>query len=509
MDLHNLKLKLDAHFPIIVIETHDEQRVQELLISAVKENSKLGTLRVWSASHGLDLRGQVSSSRWQVEGLEHNITSKQQQDDLTDPLNMLKAVKEYAKDNLILLPDFHSYLSNPMILRLVKEIAQQFYLNNTTLIFVSHQFSVPAEIERMCTHFELSMPSIKHIETLINEEARSWRVKNNEKVKGDRKAIDLLAKNLVGLTEADARRFIRTAIYNDGAITHDDLEQVMDSKYRMLSKGSAINYSFETIDFANIGGFSKLKSWLEIRKSFFLDPDEHHALDRPKGIMLIGVQGCGKSLAAKAVAGVWNIPLLQLDFGSLFNKYIGETERNLREALNSAEMLSPCVLWIDEIEKGLSGTGSDDTGTANRILGSLLTWMAEKKSRVFIVATANDINKLPPELLRKGRLDEIYFVDLPKVDARHAIFKVHLNKRNLDASLFDIEKLAELTNGFSGAEIEQAIVSAGYWAHSQNEPLSTHHIIKEIESTQPLSVVRAEDISALRNWAEDRTVSVN
>jgi SpoVK/Ycf46/Vps4 family AAA+-type ATPase len=209
------------------------------------------------------------------------------------------------------------------------------------------------------------------------------------------------------------------------------------------------------------------------------------------------------------VAGVWNVPLLQLDFGALFNKYIGETEKNLREALKSAEMLSPCVLWIDEIEKGISANGNDDTGTASRILGTLLTWMAENKSRVFVVATANDIEKLPPELLRKGRLDEIYFVDLPKADARETIFNIHLEKREQIVSNFDVVTLANASEGFAGAEIEQAIVSAGYWAHSQNEPLNTEHILKEINGTQPLSVVRAEAIDALRQWATGRTVNVD
>ncbi|KEA63690.1 Cell division protein FtsH [Marinobacterium lacunae] len=508
MDLHNLKLKLNDHFPIIVIETHDEQRVVDLLRTATAEDAKLGTLRIWSASEGVDLYRKPDVSKWQVEGLESAARSGAGSADMTDPQSMLKAVKELVKDSILLLPDFHTYLQDPVVLRLVKEIAQQYYVNNTMLVFVSHAFDVPAEIERMCIHLEISMPSTEQITELVKKEARIWALKTNEKLKGDSRAMDLLIRHLVGLTEADARRFIRSAIYDDGAITHSDIKAVMDAKYRMLSKGGAITYSFDLADFSEIGGFGRLKSWLEVRKPFFLGEVEGAAMDIPKGLMLIGVQGCGKSLAAKSIAGSWGVPLLKLDFGALFNKYIGETEKNLREALRAAEMLAPCVLWIDEIEKGISSGFGDDSGTAGRVLGTLLTWMAENSSRTFIVATANNIEQLPPELLRKGRLDEIYFVDLPDLSARRAIFSVHLAKREKDPQLFDLDQLAERSEGFAGAEIEQAIVSAGYWAHSQKEALATGHILRELENTQPLSVVRAESIAALRAWAAGRTVSV-
>ncbi|SEF61503.1 AAA family ATPase [Marinobacterium lutimaris] len=503
MDLHDLKLKLKDPFPIVVIETHDERRVVELLRRATFEDRSLGTLRIWSVAEGLDL-GLGDSSSWQLEGIE----TRSAEADLTDPLEMLKKVKEQLKNAVLLLPDFHHYLTNPAVLRLVKEIAQQYFVNHTVLVFVSHAFEVPAEIERMCTHFELSMPSVEEITALVRKEARAWSEASKEKLKGDTQAVDLLIRNLVGLTEADARRFIRSAIHDDGAITHSDIKAVMDAKYRMLSSGGAISYSFDLADFAQVGGFAKLKAWLELRKPFFLDAGKSNGFDLPKGVMLIGVQGCGKSLAAKAVAGVWGVPLLKLDFGALFNKYIGETEKNLREALKSAEMLEPCVLWMDEIEKGIN-SGQDESGTSSRVLGALLTWMAENRRRVFVVATANDIEKLPPELLRKGRLDEIYYVDLPDRNARQQIFAVHLEKRGQPVAEFALEKLAERAVDFSGAEIEQAIVSAGYWAHAQGEPLNTEHILREIDNTQPLAVVRAESVASLRHWAKGRTVSVD
>jgi SpoVK/Ycf46/Vps4 family AAA+-type ATPase len=255
-----------------------------------------------------------------------------------------------------------------------------------------------------------------------------------------------------------------------------------------------------------VGGLQKLKKWLLQRKPAFLAEAGASHLDAPKGILLIGVQGCGKSLAAKAGAGVFGVPLLRLDFGALYNKYHGETERNLRETLKTADVMTPCVLWIDEIEKGLAGRNSE-TGTSQRVLATFLTWLAEKKNRVFVVATANDISSLPPELVRKGRFDEIFFVDLPTREIRAEIISIHLAHRGQLPEQFDLDLLAEVSNGFSGAEIEQAIVSALYEAHAQRGALATEHVLAAIEGTRPLSVVMAENISTLRHWAAGRTVS--
>ena len=258
--------------------------------------------------------------------------------------------------------------------------------------------------------------------------------------------------------------------------------------------------------FAEVGGLERLKRWLGQRKDAFVAADA--MLDPPKGILLVGVQGGGKSLAAKAVAGLWQLPLLRLDFGTLYNKFFGETERNLRNSLRTAEAMAPCVLWVDEIEKAIA-SGDYDSGTSKRVLGTLLTWLAERDQPVFLVATANRIDALPPELIRKGRLDEIFFVDLPDAVVRSQIFDIHLRKRGQNVQAFNLDELARHSDGFSGAEIEQAVVAALYLAREQRRPLDIGHLLMELEQTRPLSVVMAEQLTALREWARHRTVAAN
>jgi SpoVK/Ycf46/Vps4 family AAA+-type ATPase len=278
----------------------------------------------------------------------------------------------------------------------------------------------------------------------------------------------------------------------------------MKAKYQLLNRGGVLSFEYETARMSDLAGFRNLKRWLEQRQAAFgaARPED---LDSPKGILLLGVQGCGKSLAAKATAGAFGIPLLRLDFGALYNKYHGETERNLRESLQTAEVLSPCVLWLDEIEKGLA-TGHDDSGTARRVLGGLLTWMAERRAQVFLVATANEVSELPPELIRKGRFDEIFFVDLPPPPSRTEIFALHLRKRGLAPERMRLAELVALTDGFSGAEIEQGIVASLYAAHAVGQEPDHDHLAAELRKTRPLSVVMAEPVAALRAWAAGRTV---
>jgi len=333
-----------------------------------------------------------------------------------------------------------------------------------------------------------------------------WQKESGNRVSVGKESMARLVKNLAGLSYNDARRLIRNAIVDDGAINDDDLPEVMQAKYRLLNRDDVISFEYETARFSDVGGMNSLKQWLKKRESAFMAVTQNRH-DRPRGVLLLGVQGCGKSLAAKAIAGIWKVPLLRFDFAALYNKYIGETERNLRESLKAAQLMAPCVLWIDEIEKGIS-TGNDD-GTAKRVLGAFLTWLAENKQHVFVVATANDIQALPPELVRKGRLDEIFFVDLPSAEIRKQVFSIHMQKRGIDATKIDLDALAAASESFSGAEIEQAVVSARYASHDSSEPITTKSLLDEIVITRPLAVVMAEQVTRLREWAEGRTVPVD
>ncbi len=490
-DLRDLELLLDSATPIIVVESHEEARIIELFRQAVLRTSK--PFFHWTVTDGLRRldRGFKTAS------------------ELREPTELLLDIKMSREPAIYLLSDFHPYLEDPVHVRLLRDIAEQRLLLGHTVVLVSHAVKIPPELARSCARFAVSVPDRDKLKSIVLEEARTWSRRNRGKNVSTRKQLlDRLIDNLRGLPERDAKRLARGAIEDDGAITEEDLPAVMQAKFQLLGQDGVLSYEYDTARFAEVGGLESMKKWLQLREPVFAGTLNTPGLDIPKGVLLLGVQGCGKSLAAKAVAGSWGLPLLRLDFGTLYNKYYGETERNLREALEQAEIMAPCVLWIDEIEKGLSTDGSD-SGTSRRVLGSLLTWMAENDARVFLVATANDIETLPPELLRKGRMDEIFFVDLPDADTRRRIFEIHMKKRALDSKNVDIDALTAACDGFSGAEIEQAMVSALYASHASGEPLDTQAMLQEIHTTRPLSVVMAERVAALRAWAAERTVPAN
>ena len=485
-DLHDLELLLRSDTPILLIETLEEPRLVELV-------SRLA------------LRLAEPAFSWTLtEGLRRLDLDLGNQMQLAPPPDLLRHIKATPQRGLYLLLDFHPFLDDPLHVRLIKEIAQSYGALPRTLIFASHALSIPPELRHLSASFDLRLPDRNRILALIREEAQGWQHSEIKRpFRANREAIDRLSRNLLGVTESDARRLIRNAIRNDGAITLDDLDTVTRAKYELLSPGGVVSFEYDTADFADLAGLANLKAWLDRRRKAILGHVK--VTDRPRGIMLLGVQGGGKSLAAKATAGRFGIPLLRLDFGALYDKYIGETEKNLRRALTTADTMAPCVLWLDEIEKGLAG-GGDDQGVGQRVMGTLLTWMAERKSAVFIVATANDISRLPPELVRKGRLDEIFFVDLPDREVRTHIFEVHLSSRGIDPANLDLEGLADASEGFSGAEIEQAVVSALYATQTREEPVTTDTLVSELERTQPLSVVMDAKIEQLRAWAAERTV---
>ncbi len=487
-DLHDLELIIKSHIPIVVVESHEERRIVELCKRLMP---RIGTpVYQWTVTEGLHrLEKGFSPQRHTIK-----------------PTELLAQIKSTTKPGTYLLIDFHPYLSDPTHVRYLKEIAQRYDELGHTIVLVSHRLEIPPELTPLCARFSLKLPDAESLRRLVAEEATAWARRHpSAKVKTDRQTLDLLVRNLTGLSESDAKRVIRAAIYDDGAITDQDLGEVVRRKHALLSPEGILSFEYDTARFSEVAGLARLRQWLEKRKPAFDGGAAVRGLDAPRGILLVGVQGCGKSLAAKAVAGLWGVPLLRLDLGSLYNKFFGETERNVRETLRAAEAMSPCVLWVDEIEKGLSA-GDYDSGTSKRVLGTMLTWMAENTQPVFMVATANDIEALPPELVRKGRLDEIFFVDLPTEEVRRRIFEIHLVKRNLDPARFDLERLSEAAPGYSGAEIEQAVVSACYSAVARGAPADTALVLDELSQTRPLSVVMAEKIEALRAWAFERTV---
>ena len=497
-ELNDLLLLLRANQPLISIETHEEQRAVDLLKRCgIKLQRRV---LQWSITRGL-VRADNGEPLLSLAS-PHEAPENYQ----PDPKKILQEIHQTRIPGIYLLLDFHHYLEDPYVVRMLKEIAQDQLLHNHHLVFVSHDLKMPEALHRFTAQFNLQLPDRDKLHKMVVSEAKVWQLKNeNAKLKADRDAMDLLVNNLTGLTESEARRLIRNAIYDDSAISSCDVERVQKAKYELLGKDGLLHFELETAGFDQVGGLARLKDWLGLRKQAFLDPDTTKGIDQPKGILITGVQGGGKSLAARAVAGAWGVPLLRLDFGTLYNKFFGETEKNVRRAIDLAEVMAPCVLWIDEIEKAIS-TGDYDSGTSQRLLATLLTWMAENSNPVFIVATANNIHGLPPELIRKGRLDEIFFVDLPDHAVREDIFNIHLAKRDLQPGAFELKVLADNSEGFSGAEIEQVVVSALYRAHATGQPVTTDILLAEIANTRPLSVVMSESIAALRDWAKERTV---
>ena len=490
---HDLDLILRSRTPIVVIESQDEQRMLEMLqaITISRTSDSYTPLFRWTITDGLQ--------RFDIALEPQTINS--------EPTDVLKHIRAVSKPGIYVLLDFHPFLEDPVHVRLLKDICIRAREVHRQIVFISHEVKMPQELENYCARFDLALPSEQERARIIKSAARDYAKEHpGHRVKVDTKAHELLIQNLAGLTWSDTERLARNAIFLDGAITHSDLPGVMQAKYDLLNRGGALNFEYDTARFSDVGGLARLKKWLKQRRPVFRGDESAAHLDSPKGILLLGVQGCGKSLAAKATAGIFGVPLLRLDFGTIYDKYHGETERKLRESLKTADVMSPCVLWIDEIEKGIAGRGGE-TGTSQRVLGSFLTWMAERRSRVFVVATANDISTLPPELVRKGRFDEIFFVDLPTDEVRRSILSIHLTKRDQPLNNFDLDALTRVSKGFSGAEIEQAIVSSLYAAHAKRELLATAHVLAEIEATRPLSVVMAERIDGMRNWAVGRTVS--
>jgi len=490
-----LNLLIKSKYPVVVFETIDETySIREL--KAIAERLDLDFYQ-WSLTDGLK-KGEGELSYYQTK----------------EPVPMLRTVLELIKPSpygeikpgLFVLKDFEKYLENVLTLRLFKDVINRIKKTKNTIVITSTEYKIPKDIENDLAHLIGGYPTEDEIKMVIKETVRELRRTNKKiiislRVEDYKKIINALR----GLSIQQIRNVINQCLLDDNIFNIKDLNSIETYKRKVFDQEGLLEF-YLTEDKGNIAGFSNLKRWLFERQECFAS-NKTHALPVPKGLLLMGVQGCGKSLAIKVIARELNLPLYRLDLARLYSKYIGETEQNLRKALMVAEKLSPLCLWIDEIEKGFAASGGDiDGGVSQRILGTFLTWMQERKSSCFVAATANDIYRLPPEFLRKGRFDEIFFVDLPDAESKEQLFKIHLQKRGLNPEDFDLRKLVAAAVDFSGAEVEQAIIAALYKASSEKEAISTKHIVEEIKSTKPLAVLKDEEIATLRAWAKERTI---
>lgn len=489
--LKDLELLIHSRYPIVAVRTHEEDRLDEI-VRRLAARLHL-RLHVWTLTDGLRLAGSSA-----VVAETH------------DAGRALAHVATLGGEAIYLFKDLHRLLDDGRVVRRLRDLVKPFSRDRRTLLMPAPRWVLPSELERHAVVFELETPSVKELRFAARKLLKDLSREHRFRIDLTSQQFDELIDSLKGLTLFEAERVMTRALLDDLALSLEDLDAVVKTKKELFDAHGIVEYLPPETGLEDIGGLASLKRWLARRANAFEPQARRFGLSPPKGVLLVGVPGCGKSLAAKAVARVWGLPLLRLEVGRLYEKYVGETERNLEDALRLSERLAPSVLMVDEIEKAFStGGGTADAGLSRRVLGYFLSWLQDRNSPVFVVATCNQIAELPPELLRKGRFDEIFFVDLPDSDDRKAIFSLHLKKRERDPSKFDLETMAGATDGFSGAEIEEAVVSALYTAFSRETELTTGLVLEEIRATRSLSVTRREEIDALRAWAEERAVRAN
>lgn len=479
-----------AKYPILYIVSWEEQRVEDTLKSICTPLNR--TLHTWSITQGM--RPPVNRTSGPVKPTS-----------LPGELEALALIHEAPEYTVFLLKDFHPYMKDPRVVRLLRDLAVRLRGKAQTIILLGPSLNLPAELEKDVSVIDFPLPKAEDINVVLDRVIGS--VKDNPKIDSTLtpEAREILVKSALGLTldEIEAA-FARSLV----EMKKFDVEVVLEEKKQIIRKSGLLEYYPAQNRMDDVGGMELLKDWLDKRTQSFTDKARDFGIPAPKGILLLGVQGCGKSLLAKAVAAEWNLPMLKLDVGRIFGSLVGQSEENIRKAIRVAESVAPCILWADELEKGfagIQGSGVSDSGTTARVFATFLTWMQDKTAPVFLIATANDVSALPPEMLRKGRFDEIFFVDLPDRDERAQIFKIHLTKRKRDTKKFDLLKLADATKGFSGAEIEQVVVGGLFSAFDANRELSQKDLTGEAKAVVPLSVMMREDIEELRTWAEMRT----
>ena len=490
-DTERFKQLVEGGDCCISIVTYEEHCVLETIRQAALD-LKQG-LWIWSVAGGVK-EGFLANSPYIA--------------DTETPSAGLRYLAEAEPPSICIVLDLAEHLKASSVLRALRNLIDRFERLGNTLVMLDCNDKLPEVVKSYTKLFEISFPSQEELIEIVRKTLLRSHRKTPIEIGITKKGLDTIVRNLRGLTRRQAERVITDTVIEDKRFDDNDINSVIASKRGMIQRGGLLEFVETPLDLTEIGGMRRLKKWLNQRKGAFSSEASAFGLEPPRGVLMLGVQGAGKSLCAKAIATAWHQPLLRMDPGNLYASFIGESERNLRDSLRQTEMMSPVVLWIDEIEKAFASAASRsaDGGLSQRMFGSLLTWMQEHDAPVFVVATANDIGALPPELLRKGRFDEIFFVDLPIQKVRREIFTIHLQKRNRDTGKFDLGALAKASEGYSGSEIEQAIVSALHEAYSEKSGLSTERILSVLKNSPPISVTLAEKVQNLRAWAQNRCV---
>lgn len=482
-----LSILVQAQYPLIYLVTSEEERAEQT-IDALAQMKPTRKVFIWTVTHGIVEYGQPRNVT------QHNTVS---------PEAAVEWVIRQRDPGIFVFKDLHPFIDSPAVTRWLRDAIASFKETQRTIILMSPVQTVPIELEKEVIVLDYPLPDMAELNQVLSQQlelSRTCRVTTEAREK--------LLKAALGLTRDEAEKVYRKAQVTAGRLTEAEVDIVLSEKKQLIRRNGILEYIEEDETLDSVGGLEELKHWLRQRSNAFTERAREYGLPQPKGMMILGVPGCGKSLIAKTTSRLWGLPLLRLDMGRVYDgSMVGRSEANLRNALKTAESISPAILFIDEIDKAFAGsTGSADSdgGTSSRIFGSFLTWMQEKTSPVFVMATANRVERLPGEFLRKGRFDEIFFVDLPSADERKEIFGIHLAKRREDITRFDLDQLVMVCDGFSGAEIEQALIAAMYEAFAQDREFTQLDIIASIRATLPLSKTMHEQVTALRDWARQR-----
>jgi ATPase family protein associated with various cellular activities (AAA)/AAA+ lid domain-containing protein len=535
--IERLKVLINSSTPIVVMETVEEVQAVALVRSACSDLNL--AVFEWTIADGLvrsgcgkpvsaqayaarlDARlGSIPQGNSEADRLARAVLSSVTSDaaaatrtavyNTTDAVQALANMESMTVEAVFVLKDFHRHLDSPVVVRRLRDVGQKFQTNRRTLVITAPTIEMPPELASLVEFFDLPLPDLDRLQAIIKETYTRMSATHTLRLQLDDNGVDAMAANLRGLTEEEADRAISQAIVTRYALSPDCVTDVLAAKKALLKRSGMLDFIDANDTMASVGGLENLRQWLSKRRNSWEPQARQFGLDPPKGVIILGVQGCGKSLCARAVAGEWQLPLVKFDTAAIYDKYIGETEKRIQRVFKVAEGLAPCVLWIDELEKVFAGSGPDsasaDAGVSSRLLASFLSWMQDRKAPVFVAATCNNVTVLPPELIRKGRFDELFFVDLPSTTERKQIFSIQLIKRKRNPADYDLDKIAEAAKGFSGAEIESAVQGAMYAAFSRKQELSSEDLLTALSSTVPLSITRAEEIATLRDWAKDRAV---